>query len=218
MVAFCQDCCDALCQRCYDAHLRVKLTANHLITVIANPLPSIVAGDPECEEPMADDVEKPRMMPLVERALRNDTRCRQFTGIPLFLFNFYMQGLKGKFVKNSKFSPHDQLALCFNMLKTNETNIQLGINFGANEDTVSAILKHVINILFELSRRWLWWFSREELDLTMFKTFKASFPKNRVIIDGTEIKTQMPKSITEAVLMWSTYKSAYTWKELVVTG
>ena len=79
------------------------------------------------------------------------------------------------------------------MLKTNETNIQLGINFGANEDTVSAILKHVINILFELSSRWLWWFSREELDLTMFQTFKASFPKNRVIIDGTEIKTQMPK-------------------------
>ena len=194
------------------------MTKNHLITVIANPLPSIVAGDSKSEEPMTDGAESPKMMPLVERALRNDTRCRQFTGIPLDQFNFYMKGLEGKFMKKSKFSPHDQLALCFNMMKTNETNIQLGINFGAHEDTVAGILKHGIKIIFEFSRRFLYWFSREELDITMFQTFKASFPKNRCIIDGTEIKTQMPKSITEAVLMWSTYKSAYTWKELVVAG
>ena len=59
--------------------------------MIADPLPTIVAGEPEGEEPLEEDgAEKPRMMPVVERALRNDTRCRQFTGIPLFMFNLYM--------------------------------------------------------------------------------------------------------------------------------
>ena len=87
--------------------------------MIADPLPTIVAGEPEGEEPLEEDgAEKPRMMPVVERALVNDIRCRQFLGIPLYLFNMLMTALEGQFMKRSKFSPHDQLALLFNMMKT----------------------------------------------------------------------------------------------------
>ena len=182
-----------------------------------NREPEVPAKVPE-EVPIPPGAEKPKMMPVVERALVNDIKCRQFTGLPLFMFNLYMTGLKGQFMKNSKFSPHDQLALLFNMMKTNQTNINLGLVFGANERTVASVLKHVIKIAFQFARRFLYWFSREEVDGSMFKTFKESFPKTRCIIDGTEVKTQMPKSIHEAVLLWSQYKHAYTWKELVVIG
>ena len=183
-----------------------------------NKEPEVPEGEVPEGLPLPPGAEKPKMMPVVERALVNDTRCRQFLGIPLFLFNMLMKALDGQFMKRSKFSPHDQLALLFNMMKTNQTNINLGITFGANERTVGTVLKHVSNITFQLVRRWVYWFSREEIDAGMFKTFKESFPKTRCIIDGTEVKTQMPKSIHEAVLLWSQYKHAYTWKELVAIG
>ena len=220
MVGFCEDCSEPLCHKCHEAHLRLTITKHHLITIFADPLPSVVAGDPEVPEdlPLPPGPKKPPMLPVVERALVNDIKCRQFTGIPLYLFNLYMTGLEGQFLKRSKLSPHDQLALLFNMMKTNQSNINLGIVFGANERTIATILKHVTRIAFNFARRFLYWFSREEVDGSMFKTFKDSFPKTRCIIDGTEVKTQMPKSISEAVLMWSQYKHAYTWKELVAIG
>ena len=83
---------------------------------------------------------------------------------------------------------------------------------------MSAYLKHVISILFEFARRFLHWFSREDLDDTMFNSFKKSFPKNRCTIDGFEMRTQIPQSVRAAVLKWSSYKNYHTWKGLVANG
>ena len=83
-----------------------------------NKEPEVPEGEVPEGLPLPPGAEKPKMMPVVERALVNDTRCRQFLGIPLFLFNMLMKALDGQFMKRSKFSPHDQLALLFNMMKT----------------------------------------------------------------------------------------------------
>ena len=178
--------------------------------MINNPLPP--------RKDMPTRAETPQMLPVVERALQTDKTCRQFTGIPLYLFNMYMTGLKGKFLKDCKFSPHDQLCILFNMMKTNSCNTQLGTIFGGGEKLIGRVLKHMVKITFEFASRFIYWFSKEELSDNMFQTFRDSFPNTRCVIDGTEIKTQMPKSIHEAVLMWSSYKHAYTWKELVAIG
>ena len=63
---------------------------------------------------------------IVERALSSDEKCRQFHGIPLFLFNMYMDGLSGQFIKNSKFKPREQLSMVFYKFKTNLFNSQIG--------------------------------------------------------------------------------------------
>ena len=45
--------------------------------------------------------------------------------------------------------------------------------------------------------------------------FKALYPRTRVVIDGTEIKTERPSKQKQRIHLWSNYKHAYTLKFLV---
>ena len=53
----------------------------------------------------------------------------------------------------------------------------LGIVYGCELDTVTRVLGRVISGLFNFARQYLYWFSREELDGTMFKSFKVELVK-----------------------------------------
>ena len=76
----------------------------------------------------------------------------------------------------------------------------------------------MVDILFVFSKRFLYWFSRAEVDRTMPKSFRKFFPKTRVIIDATEIRTQIPKSVRAAVLKYSSYKHYHSIKVLIGIG
>ena len=58
----------------------------------------------------------------------------------------------------------------------------LGIVYGCELDTVTRVLGRVISGLFNFARQYLYWFSREELDGTMFKSFKVELVKGWVKI------------------------------------
>ena len=73
-----------------------------------------------------NEPKKPDILPVVDRALSTDQKCRQFHGIPLFLFNLYIKGLQGQFITNGKFQPKEQLSMVFYKLKTNLSNGQIG--------------------------------------------------------------------------------------------
>lgn len=49
----------------------------------------------------------------------------------------------------------------------------------------------------------------------MPNSFKLLYPRTRIIIDCTEIKTERPSSLALGSKCFSSYKSAYTWKGLV---
>ena len=76
----------------------------------------------------------------------------------------------------------------------------------------------MVDILFIFSKRFNYWFSRAEVDRTMPKSFRKFFPKTRVIIDATEIRTQIPKSVRAAVLKYSSYKHYHSIKVLIGIG
>ena len=59
------------------------------------------------------------------------------------------------------------------------------------------------------------WPSREQVDKTMPKSFKDTYPSVRVIIDCTEIKVQTPSSLTLHSEFYSNYKSTTTLKGLI---
>ena len=44
------------------------------------------------------------------------------------------------------------------------------------------------------------------------------FPQTRAILDATEIRTQIPKSVRSAVLKYSSYKNYHSLKILIVIG
>ena len=51
--------------------------------------------------------------------------------------------------------------------------------------------------------------------LVVFPSLTVHYPKTRVILDGSEIKIQAPKSVENRVRAWSKYKSNFTAKFLV---
>lgn len=59
------------------------------------------------------------------------------------------------------------------------------------------------------------WPSRNAIDSEMPEVFREKFPRTRVIIDCTEIKTETPNSLQLKSVMYSDYKSHMTWKALV---
>ena len=100
----------------------------------------------------------------------------------------------------------------------NATNTNLATNFDIEEQLVSNIFDHMVGIIYEYTNERMWWLSRNEVDQTMPKSFRKHFPKTRVIIDATEIRTQIPKSVRAAVLKYSSYKHYHTIKVLIGIG
>ena len=80
---------------------------------------------------------------------------------------------------------------------------------------MSMVFTHILNQHYEISKDLLWWYSREQVDETMPKSFKKKYPKCRVILDATEVKIQVPGKVDQAVLCWSSYKHSHTLKFLI---
>ena len=59
------------------------------------------------------------------------------------------------------------------------------------------------------------WPTREQVDATMIKSFKDSYPKTRVIIDCTELYCEAPTLLELKENMYSDYKGRETYKALV---
>ena len=78
------------------------------------------------EHTNGDETIRVGLLKIVERSLSTDKLCRQFHGIPLALFNTYMKGLEGKFLKRCKLKPKEQLSIVLNKFKSNLYNSQLG--------------------------------------------------------------------------------------------
>ena len=189
-IARCEECEDFLCVLCYNAHQLVRLTKDHTISIIDQDDIGITSQGTQTDKGKnkSTQTDKPEMLRVTADALKNNKRCKQFLGISLPLFTQILNGLNGKFKKSYKLSPKDQLCLFYNKLKSNNTNGNLATTFGVEEQLVSEVFKHMVDIMYTFATENLWWWSRNEVKKTMPKSFRKHFPDVRVIIDATEIR------------------------------
>ena len=173
VIAKCSECDDFLCILCFYAHSRLKISRNHSVTlfnsaVLSSKKPNVkrksvrIGVKPHTRNKFAQCNIRHSPTMVTQRALSSDKKCRQFHGIKLKIFNQIFLGLEEKFgfVKSHKLAPKDQLSIFYHKLKANADNTELSIIYGAGEDLISKVFKHMVSVLFEFSKKYIWWLSR----------------------------------------------------------
>lgn len=150
----------------------------------------------------------------LQRILQSERTFRSVCGITRKFFQLSVIKVGPKLLSRV-LSPDEQVALFWKKLKQNVSFISLAADFDINERSASKIFQNVLTLQFEHAKKGIWWLSRTEIDATMPESFKAHYPKTRVIIDATEIKIQTPSDVAASVLTWSSYKHHHTLKFLV---
>ena len=91
----------------------------------------------------------------------------------------------------------------------------LAVRFNIHISSCSRKIITWCNFLYFVLGSMSIWPSREQVDRHMPQCFKNVYPKTRVILDCTEIRTQAPSSLVLSSQFYSNYKSSHTLKALI---
>lgn len=140
----------------------------------------------------------------------------RFTALLAFLVpgNSRLQCDKGR--RDIKtLSNEDCLFLTICRLRHNFGLKDLCIRFAISIQSCGIIFnKWVDHMYFKLGQLHIWP-HRDDIIKNMTKEFRTDFPNTLVIIDGTEIKTQVPCGLALQSQLYSDYKSSTTLKALI---
>ena len=117
--------------------------------------------------------------------------------------------------KPRKLSPANQFLLFLCRVRVGLFECDLARRFKVSIGTVSMLITSWANFLYLRLGSLNIWPSREQVDKTMPVTFKEKYPTTRVIIDCTEIKTEMASALLLKSQTYSNYKSSNTLKGLI---
>ena len=109
----------------------------------------------------------------------------------------------------------DELFMLMCRMRLGHQEMDLAVRFNCSVSTVSRKLITWINLLYFVFGSLKLWLSRADVDKLMPQVFKEKYPSTRVIIDCTEIKCQVPKSLILNSQLFSAYKSSTTFKGLI---
>ena len=109
----------------------------------------------------------------------------------------------------------DELFMFLCRLRAGHMEQDLAVRFNTSLPTVSRKIITWANFLYFVLGKIPIWLKRETIDEFMPECFKVAYPKTRVVIDCTEIRTQHPSSLVLNSQMYSTYKGACTFKCLL---
>lgn len=112
-------------------------------------------------------------------------------------------------------TPKEEFFLTLCRLKQGFKEDHLGHLYGISQTTVSRIIISWLNFMYLKFSTIPMWPSRAQVDEHMPADFKEKYPSTRVIIDCTEIRCQMPKSMRLNSELFSSYKNHTTLKSLV---
>ena len=87
--------------------------------------------------------------------------------------------------------------------------------YNISQTTLSRITISWINVMFLKFSSIPVWPSRESVDEHMPADFKEKYSSTRVIVDCTEVRCQMPKSLRLNSELFSSYKNHTTLKALI---
>ena len=91
----------------------------------------------------------------------------------------------------------------------------LADRFHCSVSTVSRKIITWANLLYFILGSWNIWLPKDVIKERMPESFKPKYADTRVIIDCTEIRTQVPKSLVLNSQLYSHYKGANTFKALI---
>lgn len=114
-----------------------------------------------------------------------------------------------------RLSVEDQFLLTLAKLWRYSVNFELGFLFGIDTMQVGNIYITWINFMYYQWKEIDWWPSRELVRFYSPVDFRQSFPKTRLIIDGTECPVCKPSQPVAQQATWSAYKNRNTVKVLV---
>ena len=112
-------------------------------------------------------------------------------------------------------TPKDEYFLTLCRLRQGFKEDHLAHLYGISQTTVSRVIISWINFMYLKFSTIPVWPSRVQIDKHMPADFKERYPSTRVIIDCTEIRCQMPKSMRLNSELFSSYKNHTTLKSLV---
>lgn len=117
--------------------------------------------------------------------------------------------------RQHKISVENQLFLVLVKLRVGLFHRHLGHLFDVSSSTVSRIFSTMLDFMYLQLTEITTWISRRAIDAAMPPAFKEKYPSTRVILDATEIRCDVPTSFVTQSQVYSSYKSAHTFKALV---
>jgi len=139
----------------------------------------------------------------------NEKALQGLAGASLTIFSILLNVIPDYEQRPYQLGKKDKLPLCLMKLK-------LGISlFGVHGQTAQGIFVKILPVLVQRTKSWIYWSTKQVVNLTMFDSFKESSGDCRVILDCTEIKTERPPEVNQQAQMYSLYKSSFTVKVLI---
>lgn len=145
----------------------------------------------------------------------DECKLHALTAVSFHVFAVLFHLLPDSPRRTNELSLKDKLLLFLIKLRHGLPFSFLGVMFNVHRTTVSRIFQSVLDSLNGATRNWLFWPSRSAVQATMPPSIRSHYPRCRVIIDCTELKTEMPPTVEEQNLWYSQYKNAYTAKYFV---
>ncbi|XP_074104595.1 uncharacterized protein LOC141531025 [Cotesia typhae] len=100
-------------------------------------------------------------------------------------------------------------------ITTDEVMSSLTVLFNIHRTSAHKIFVKHIQELNILLKNFIFWPSKSSIQAFLPESFKRHYPDTRVIIDCTEVNTEIPPEVNQRVLMYSEYKHHHTVKFMV---
>ena len=110
---------------------------------------------------------------------------------------------------------HDQLFMVLMRLRLGLLERDLAFRFGESESTISRLFQKWINYMYLRLGSLPVWPTWERVKETMPACFRETYPTTYMIIDATEIRVEIPGSLSLQSQNYSAYKSHTTHKSLL---
>ncbi|KAK8762909.1 hypothetical protein V5799_034486 [Amblyomma americanum] len=150
------------------------------------------------------------------RSLQHDENAfHALTAINVSLFALLLSILPPAPRKLNELSIENKILLFLIKLKHGLPFSVLAVLFGVHKTTASHIFKGLLVNIHAATRKWLYWPSQRAVLATLPPCFKVHYPKCRVVIDCTELETEVPPGIEKQNVWYSDYKGRHTIKYLV---
>lgn len=117
--------------------------------------------------------------------------------------------------RKSVLSLEDQLLLTLMRFRLGRLQEELAYSFGVSDGTVSNVLKMWTSYMYLRLASLPLWPDWSAVASSMPESFKKSFPDTFIILDATELRCEIPSSLSLQSQLYSRYKSHTTLKGLV---